>query len=156
MVASPICPLPRGLWSRCSPGGPGSLHFFHDPLMIQMHSQGGESLQWRVDSHLCRREVYLLLTWPMSPFLLMVHIPRVHNCLILIQEVVFVVKNPSANAEDIRDMGSNCVLGRSPGGGHGNPLQSSCLQNLMDRGAWQATVHGVTKSWICLKHAHNM
>ena len=38
-------------------------------------------------------------------------------------------------------------LRRSPGGGDGNPLQYSCLENLMDRGAWQATVHGVTKSW---------
>ena len=38
-------------------------------------------------------------------------------------------------------------LGRSPGGGHGNPLQYSCLENPMDRGAWQATVHRVAKSW---------
>ena len=37
-------------------------------------------------------------------------------------------------------------LGRSPGGGHGNPLQNSCLENLIDKGAWQATVHGVAKS----------
>ena len=39
-------------------------------------------------------------------------------------------------------------LGQSPGGGHSNPLQCSCLENPMDRGAWRATVHGVTKSWI--------
>jgi len=38
-------------------------------------------------------------------------------------------------------------LGRSPGGGHGDPLKYSCLENPMDRGAWQATVHGVAKSW---------
>ena len=42
-------------------------------------------------------------------------------------------------------------LGRSPGGGHGNPLQYSCLENPMDRGAWQATVYGVAKSWTRLK-----
>ena len=42
-------------------------------------------------------------------------------------------------------------LGRSPGGGHGNPLQYSCLENPLDRGAEWATVHGVTKSWTCLK-----
>ena len=42
--------------------------------------------------------------------------------------------------------------GRSPGGGHGNPLQYSCLENPMDRGAWWATVHGVSKSWTQLKH----
>ena len=44
------------------------------------------------------------------------------------------------------DMGSVPGLGRSPGGGHGNPLQCSCLKNPMDRGAWWATVRGVTKS----------
>ena len=44
------------------------------------------------------------------------------------------------------DLGSIPGLGRSPGGGHGNPLQYSCLENPMDRGAWQAAVHGVTKS----------
>ena len=60
------------------------------------------------------------------------------------------VKNPPANAEDIRDRGSIPGLGRSLGGGHGNPLQNSCLGNLMDRGAWRATVRGVTKSqaWL--------
>ena len=57
-----------------------------------------------------------------------------------------VVKNPHANAGDARDMDLIPGLGRSPGGGHGNPLQYSCLENSMDRGAWQAIVHGVTKS----------
>ena len=57
-----------------------------------------------------------------------------------------VVKNPPDNAGDIRDMDSIPRLGRSPGGGHGNPLQYSCLENPMNRGVWQATVHGVTKS----------
>ena len=42
-------------------------------------------------------------------------------------------------------------LGRSPGDGHGYPLQFSCLENSMDRGAWQATVHGATKSWTRLR-----
>ena len=57
------------------------------------------------------------------------------------------VKNPPANAGDV---GSIPGTGRSPGGGNGNPLQYSCLENPMDRGACQATVHGVTKSWIQL------
>ena len=56
------------------------------------------------------------------------------------------VKNPPTNAGDLRDMGSIPGSGRSPGGGHGNPLQCSCLENLMDREAWRAIVHGVTKS----------
>ena len=55
------------------------------------------------------------------------------------------VKNPPANAGDARDKGSISGLGRSPGGGNGNPLQYSSLENPMDRGAWWATVHGVTK-----------
>ena len=57
-----------------------------------------------------------------------------------------VVKNLSANnARDIRDTGSIPGSGGSPGGGHGNPLQCSCLQNPMDRGTWRATVHGVAE-----------
>ena len=60
--------------------------------------------------------------------------------------VVLVVKNPPAKAGDVIDVGLIPGLGRSPGGGHGNPLQYSCLENPMDRGAWQATVPGVTKS----------
>ena len=59
--------------------------------------------------------------------------------------VALVVKNLPANAGDERDAGSVPGLGRSPGGGHRNPLQYSCLENPMDRGAWRATVHGVTK-----------
>ena len=55
------------------------------------------------------------------------------------------VKNPLANAGDIRDAGSIPGLGISPGGGHGNPLQYSCLENPKDRGVRQATVHGVTE-----------
>ena len=53
------------------------------------------------------------------------------------------VKNPPDNAEEVRDAGSIPKLGRSPGGGHGNPLRYSCLENPMERGA---TVHRVTKS----------
>ena len=58
-----------------------------------------------------------------------------------------VVKNLPASAGGIRDSGLIPGLGRSPGEGNGNPLQYSCLENLMDRGAWWATVHGVAKSW---------
>ena len=59
--------------------------------------------------------------------------------------VALVVKNPPANAGDIRDVDSIPGLGRSPGGGHGNPLQYSCQENPMDRGAWRATVHRVAQ-----------
>ena len=60
--------------------------------------------------------------------------------------MVLVVKNPPTSAGDLRDAGSISGSGRSPGGGHGNPLQYSCLENPLDRGAWQATVHRFTKS----------
>ena len=56
------------------------------------------------------------------------------------------VRNLPANAGDVRTAGSIPGLGRSPGGGHGNPFQYSCLENPMDREAWRATVHGVTES----------
>ena len=56
------------------------------------------------------------------------------------------VKNLPANAGDMRDTGLIPGSGRSPGEGKGNPLQCSCLENLIDRGVWRATVHGVTKS----------
>ena len=61
-------------------------------------------------------------------------------------QVALVVKNPYANARDMRDVGSIPGSGRSPGGGHGNPLQCSCLGNFKDRGVWWAIVYRVTKS----------
>ena len=60
--------------------------------------------------------------------------------------MVLAVKNLPANAGDVRDAGSIPGSERSPGGGFGNPLQYSCLGNLMDRGAWWAMVLGVAKS----------
>ena len=59
-------------------------------------------------------------------------------------------KTSPANAGDSRDAGSVPGLRRSPGMGSGNPLQYSCLENSMDRGAWRAAVHGLTKSWTQL------
>ena len=64
-------------------------------------------------------------------------------------------KNPPANAGDLRDTGSIPRLGRSPGEGHGSPLQDSCLENPMDRGAWRATVHVVAESDTS-QQAHTM
>ena len=61
-------------------------------------------------------------------------------------QVELMVKNPPANAEDIGDAGSIPGSGRSLGGGRCNPLQYSCLENSMDRGACQTTIHGVAKS----------
>ena len=61
------------------------------------------------------------------------------------------VKKLPANAGDLRDIGSIPGLGRSLGKGNGKPLQYSCLENTMDRGAWRATVHGAAQSWTQLK-----
>ena len=66
--------------------------------------------------------------------------------IIWASQVVLVVKYPPANVGDVRDVSLIPGLGRSPGAGHGNPVQYSCLENLVKRGAWQAAVHGVTKS----------
>ena len=62
-------------------------------------------------------------------------------------QVVLAVKNSLANAGDLRDIDMDSIpgLGRFPGGGHGNPLQCSCLENPMDRGAWQAVVYSVSE-----------
>ena len=66
-----------------------------------------------------------------------------------------VIKNTPANAGDIRDAGSIPASRRSPGGGHGNPLQYSCLENPMDKGTWWVTVHGVLSQtqlkWISMQ-----
>ena len=63
-------------------------------------------------------------------------------------QVVLVVKNLPVSAGDVRDTGWFPGLGKSPGGGHGNPLQFSCLENPMDRGTWRATVCRIANSWI--------
>ena len=67
-----------------------------------------------------------------------------HHILIVASQVALVVKNLPSNAIDVRDPGLITGSGRSPGGGHGNPLQYSFLENPMGRGAWKATVHRVT------------
>ena len=75
------------------------------------------------------------------------HAEKAHSA----SQVALVIKNLSANAGDIRDLGSIPGLGRSPGEGQHNPLQYPCLENPRDRGAWWATVHGIAKSQTQLK-----
>ena len=86
-------------------------------------------MHWRVESQVKSKTIYLSYA----------------------SQVVLVVKNLPANAGDIRDTGLIPGLGGSPGGGHGNPLQYSCLENLMDRETWRTIVHRVAKSRIQLK-----
>ena len=69
-----------------------------------------------------------------------------HTWLFGVSRLVLVKKNPPDNTGDIKDMGLILQWSRSSGGGHGNPLQYSCLENSMDRKAWWVTVHGVSRS----------
>ena len=79
------------------------------------------------------------------------YMSNIPDSIIWDSRVVVMVKNLPANAGDVKDAGLIPGLGRSPGGGHGNPFHYSCLENPMDRGASKATVHRVTQSWTLLK-----
>ena len=81
--------------------------------------------------------------------LIQLDLNRIEGCLSFIMGafgMTVVIKNLPANTEDIRDVGSVPGLGRFSGEGNGNLLQYSCLENPIDKGAWQATVHGVAES----------
>ena len=78
------------------------------------------------------------------------HLTSIWNAKLRDSQVALEVKNLPANAGDSGDTGSIPGWGRSPGGGRGNSLQYSCLENPMDRGAWRAAVHGVTQGWTRL------
>ena len=97
------------------------------------------------------RTLLLLNTLEVAVGFLIVLFFIVHNYLTASQ-VALVVKNLPSSVGDIRDVGSIPELGRFPGKGNGNSLQYSCLENPMDREAWQATVHGVAKSWTQLSN----
>ena len=76
------------------------------------------------------------------PFLFL----RLSNITFWASHVALIVKNLSASAREVKEAGLIPGSGRSPGGGHGNPLQYSCLEKPMDRGAWWATIHMVAQS----------
>ena len=69
-------------------------------------------------------------------------------------QMLLEVKNPPASARDVKDAGSIPGSGRSPEEGNSNPLQYSCLENPMDRGAWGSTVHGASKNRARVSTAH--
>ena len=137
--------------------------------MVEMHWEGETQCHWKVGWWLSL--VVFKVLWDM-PFEMsswvqwreqlnkLINEKHLEKCLAQIKQsvnlswgfqVVLVIKNLPASAGDLRDEGSVPESGRSPGGGHGNPLQYSCLDNHMDRGAWWDTVHRVTKSQIRLK-----
>ena len=104
----------------------------------------------------------MLLQFPLTPRIELKFFPGstrsctdLHLCVYL-TSIPFIPQwrsgeESASNSGDARDLGSIPGLGRSPGTGSDKPLQCSCLENLMARGAWWATVHGVTHSWTCLK-----
>ena len=112
-------------------------------LMMSLLSVFSNKANWRVLSVMQTTHCLYFHNWLFDLVL--------NNYIWWASQVVLVVKNPPVDAGDIRDAGSTPLWGRSPGGGHDNPLQYSCLENPMERGAWWATVHGVAKSRTRLK-----
>ena len=120
--------------------------FNHYITFTETSTSGRESSRynnnWISQNLLKSTEICVAITKPVRVW---DGLPSWHQCL----------KNPPAIAGDL---GSIPGSGRSHGGGHGNPPQYSCLKNPMDRGAWRATVQGVTKSrhdWSSLAHTHS-
>ena len=102
-------------------------------------------------AHLCQDEARKKLTKGHWEAVALSGALTISQCTNWASQLALVVKNPPANAGDIRDTSSIPGLGRSSGEDHGNLLQYSCLENPMDRGAWPAVVHGVKKSQTQLK-----
>ena len=140
--------------------------------MVEMHWEGETQCHWKVGWWLSL--VVFKVLWDM-PFEMsswvqwreqlnkLINEKHLEKCLAQIKQsvnlswgfqVALVVKNLPASAGDLRDEGSVPESGRSPGGGHGNSLQYSCLENPMDRRAWCITVHGVTKRQLSTHPPH--
>ena len=117
------------------------------------------TVQRYIHSSFFSRSLPLSSLLPSFPLFIMPHSYQVRAPPLWVHlistQVALVVKNPLANAGDKRDVGLIPGSGRFPGGGYGNPLHYSCLENSMDRGVWQATVHGVANSRTRLStHTH--
>ena len=107
-----------------------------NPMDCVVQSVGHDSVTWTLT---CITLNFLLRTASAA------------SCRFGASQVALVVKNPPVNAGGAGDMGSISGSERSPGGGHGNPLPCSCLENPMDRRTWRVTVHRVTKAWTRLE-----
>ena len=112
---------------------------------------GGKFLydvMWLYAKHRCKLVIimyiytYIMYIYISNPHL---YVSTIGRRVLWAPDVALVAKNLPINAGNISDAGSTPGLGRSPGGGHGNPLQYSCLETPMDRGAWRATVHGIAR-----------
>ena len=124
-----------GKESVCNAGDPGSI-----PGLGRSPGEGHSNpLQYSCLEILCHGQKDLMGLQSMGCTIY-------RTILLSVSQVVQVVKNTSARVGNARDVGSIPGSGRCPGGRHGSPLQDSCLEYPMDRGAWWATVHGVAKS----------
>ena len=122
-----------------------SANFFHCPLSPS--SRGSFILLHFLLLAWCHLHLWGCWYFSQQPWfqLVIIQTSILHDVLCIGASHV-ALKNSPANAGDVRDASSIAGLGRSPGQGHGNPLQYSCLEKPMDRGTWRAIVHGVTKS----------
>ena len=149
-------------WGRSPGGGNGTplqYSYLKNPMdggarwaTVHGIARGGHNLATKPTNQLHSAN-RLLNEWYISGLTLGFEITKVNENTVTVPvglPVALMVKNPADNARDIRDAALIPGWGRSPGGGHGHPLQYSCLENPMDRRAWQAAVHGVTKSWTGL------
>ena len=120
-----------GEWSLCRGNMEGRTEVAEDGLCLVFYGIWSSLWgPWGTTEFLSRDIIILFVLW------------QAHGS----SQVALVVKNPPANAGDVRAVGSIPGWGRSHGDGHSNPLQYSCLENPMDRGVWRATVHGVAES----------
>ena len=111
----------------------------HCTFHVLGHGDGAGCSGSHLSGPVIHRKSFTLTLWVWC------HVPQ-H-----LSQVALVVKSPPATAGDPRTLGSVPGSGRSPGGGHGSPLQYSCLEDPKDRGAWRAAVHGVAKNRTQLK-----
>ena len=118
----------------------------HEIQLISSSRDGGER---KNTLHQLPNEFYLKFNQFAEWFACILHHPTLElgcHAYTWASQVALVVKNLPASTGDMRDESSIPGSGRSPGGGHGTPLQDSCPENSMHRGAWRATVHGVPES----------
>ena len=133
----------------CSPLAALSMEFSKQEYWNRLlFPSPGDLPQWSNSGLLHCRQILYPLSYQGSLWL---HLTQLNNSED--SQVMWIVMNPPANAENVRDLDWMPGWRRSPGRGHGNALQYSCLENPLDRGAWWATVHGVAKSqtWLSMQ-----
>ena len=163
------CPpwLPKEYHQCPSPISSGARHQCLSPTPCRCQ-QGSPAMTWwhyqcspaaLLQVHHLYSQEYPSVSIPEASLGILIDALKHQDCVVFVHHSMstglprwcsFMVKNPPANAGGIRDMGLVPRWRSSPGGGRGNPLQCSCLENPMDRGAWRAAVYRVAKSWTGL------